>query len=115
MGKHLFNIQIWYNIEEVIIVKKIDFTKYSSIEIYQMVLNRDIIKFPKGFWNKDRSIEISKYLFENILKWDKKDIEIPNSELNNKSSVKQSLIIEHMRLLEFNKCQNDYIQKGSII
>jgi len=43
------------------------------------------------------------------------DIEIPNSELNNKSSVKQSLIIEHMRLLEFNKCQNDYIQKGSII
>ena len=56
-------------------MKKIDFTKYSSIEIYQMVLNRDIIKFPKGFWNKDRSIEISKYLFENILKWDKKDIE----------------------------------------
>jgi len=43
------------------------------------------------------------------------DIEIPNSELNNKSSVKQSLIIEHMRLLESDKEQKDYIQKGSII
>jgi len=43
------------------------------------------------------------------------EIEIPNSELNNKSSVKQSLIIEHMRLLELEKEQNYYIQKGSII
>lgn len=56
-------------------MQKIDFTKYSSIEIYQMVLNKDIVKFPRNFWNKDRAIEISKYLFENILKWDKKDIE----------------------------------------
>jgi|GEM_PF-4619483 len=50
---------------------------YTPIETYKMVLNGDIIKFPRGFWNKDRAIEISKYLFEDILEWKtKEDIEL---------------------------------------
>jgi len=53
---------------------KIDFTKYSSIEIYQMRLDGIIGRTPMRFWDISTAIEVSKYLFEEILKWSIEDI-----------------------------------------
>jgi len=64
---------------------KIDFTKYSSIEIYQMRLDGIIGRTPMRFWDISTAIEVSKYLFEEILKWNIEDIKSSLSgELLNK-------------------------------
>ncbi|MTI53799.1 hypothetical protein [Geosporobacter ferrireducens] len=53
-------------------------TGLSAIEIYKLVLDRKLRRFPMFFWEKPESIEsareIVRYLFEEILKWDRNDI-----------------------------------------
>lgn len=57
---------------------KINTLDLSAIEVYSKVLSGDLNRFPQGFWKGDyglkNGIEITKYLIEDILKWDKNDI-----------------------------------------
>ncbi|WP_298845936.1 hypothetical protein [uncultured Clostridium sp.] len=52
-------------------VNKSELYKLSSVEIYKMVLTRDLFRFPKGFWLRPdaekNAIEVTKYLLENVL------------------------------------------------
>jgi len=45
--------------------------KLSAVEIYKMVLTRDLFRFPTGFWLRPdaekNAIEVTKYLLENLL------------------------------------------------
>lgn len=51
---------------------------FNAVNIYKMVLNEELNLFPKYFWQKSTSLfesaEITKYLIEEVLKWDDKDI-----------------------------------------
>ena len=46
-----------------------------AVEIYKLVLNEDILRFPKGFWQKpeakQNAIKCTKYLVEEVLKLDR--------------------------------------------
>ena len=59
-------------------IKGIDLTKYSEVEIYELVLNGTIGRFPPDFWNCDEvnsyAPQITKHLLEEKLKWSKEDI-----------------------------------------
>ena len=59
-------------------VNKDDLYKSTAIELYKMLLIGDIKKFPAGFWERPdadkNAIEVTKYLFEEILKWSFDDI-----------------------------------------
>ena len=53
--------------------------KMDAVEVYKMVLKKDIIKkFPDGFWQqpeaKQNAIKCMKYLIEDILKYDKEEL-----------------------------------------
>jgi len=49
----------------------------TAVEIYKLVLKRDIKKFPKGFWQlpeaPENAITVTRYMFENILSWNDDD------------------------------------------
>lgn len=51
---------------------------YDEIEIFNMVMEGELEKYPYGFWSPPdgitHAIKILKYLFENVLKWDFDDI-----------------------------------------
>lgn len=56
-----------------------DIQELSAIEVYKLVLEGDIKRFPMGFWQgpeaKASAVEVIKYLAENVLKLvDIKDI-----------------------------------------
>lgn len=57
---------------------KIDISNLSDIEIYKLVLDNKISRFPRYFWGKPNSLksakEITIYLIEKILKWNNEDI-----------------------------------------
>lgn len=57
----------------------------SDIEIFHMVFNGELLKYPIGFWIQPDGIvhanNILKNLIENILKWDENDI-IQNYDVN---------------------------------
>jgi hypothetical protein len=59
-------------------VNKDELYKLSAIELYKMVLRKDIVRFPNGFWKRPESdqnaIEITKYFITYILEWDDVDI-----------------------------------------
>ncbi|MFW6024881.1 MAG: hypothetical protein ACOCRX_00920 [Candidatus Woesearchaeota archaeon] len=59
--------------------KKYDFTNVTTeVDIYKMLLNDEITRFPKYFWHcEDSNIyapKIIKYLIEDVLEWDSNDI-----------------------------------------
>lgn len=55
-----------------------DLYKLSAVEIYKLILSGRLKIFPKGFWQRpeaeNNAVEITKYLIEDILKWEDKDI-----------------------------------------
>lgn len=59
-------------------VNKDELYKLPAIEIYKMVIRKDIGKFPNGFWQRPEAEqnagEIIKYLITDVLGWDDKDI-----------------------------------------
>ena len=59
-------------------VNKDDLYKSTAVELYKMILIGDLKKFPAGFWERPdadkNAIEVTKYLFEEILKWSFDDI-----------------------------------------
>lgn len=79
-----------------------------AIDVYKLVLNGKLKKFPKGFWNKHGGIEnakeIMKYLFEDVLAYSDKDI---------LANVTQDFFIPHrlrgMMILCFNGSPYDAI------
>lgn len=52
-------------------VDKVDLYELSAVEIYKMVLERALFRFPKGFWVRPdaekNAIEVTQYLLENLL------------------------------------------------
>ena len=59
-------------------INRDDLYKATAVELYKMVLKGDLKKFPGGFWQRPdadkNAIEVTKYLFEEILKWSFDDI-----------------------------------------
>ncbi|APC82262.1 hypothetical protein [Clostridium botulinum] len=55
---------------------KIDISNLSDVEIYKLVLNKKIYRFPKNFWNFNTAKNITKYLIEDVLKWSDEDVKI---------------------------------------
>ena len=78
--------------------KNIRMSKYSNAElmtmdaldVYKLVLNKEVTRFPPGFWEcpeaKENSIICAKYLIEDILKWDLEDV---------KSKIRMSVFIKY--------------------
>ena len=69
-----------------------------SVEVYELVLNGTLKKFPMYFWEKPESlleaIKITKHLFENILHWDIEDIKIhANTAIFTKYKLRGMLIM----------------------
>jgi hypothetical protein len=61
-----------------VVKNKINTSDLTAIEVYKLVLSGQLKTFPKHFWDKPDSLkeakEITKYLFEDILKWNDEDI-----------------------------------------
>lgn len=59
-------------------VSKDKLYKLTSIELYKMVLRKDIMRFPNGFWKRpeaeQNAIQIIQYLIVDILGWDNDEI-----------------------------------------
>lgn len=78
--------------------KNIRISKYSNaelmtmevLEVYKLVLNEEITRFPPGFWKcpeaKENSIVCTRYLIENILHWSLDDV---------KSKIRASLFTKY--------------------
>lgn len=58
---------------------------YDEIEIFNMVKNGELERYPHSFWSfsdgKKRAINILKHVLENILEWNDEDI-IQNYDVN---------------------------------
>lgn len=54
--------------------KQIDTDELTAIEVYKLVLDGTLLRFPPNFWTKNNAIKIAIYLIEDILKWSKEDI-----------------------------------------
>lgn len=82
--------------------QKIETWNLSAVEIYKLVLRGELKKFPKYFWEKPNSLEesaqITRYLIEDILKWNDEDIK---KNLSNSPFVKNAL--DGMITIVFNK------------
>lgn len=50
----------------------------TEIEVYKKILSGELKRFPYGFWQgedgKENSIQVMKYLIEDVLKWNREDI-----------------------------------------
>lgn len=59
-------------------VKGLDLNKYTEVEIYKLVLDGTISRFPKDFFNCDEASsyipKITRYFIEEKLKWSKEDV-----------------------------------------
>lgn len=59
-------------------ISKDNIYKLSAIEIYKKVIQKDLKKFPNGFWQRpeaeQNAINVMKYWIENILIWSDTDI-----------------------------------------
>lgn len=58
--------------------KKINTINLSAIDIYSKILSGELKRFPCGFWQGEEGIKngiaLTKYMIEDILKWNKEDI-----------------------------------------
>jgi len=60
--------------------KKINTELLTAVEVYKRVLSSELKTFPPGFWSeadgKENAKEVTRYLFEEILKWTGEDIKL---------------------------------------